>query len=241
MTTTKLRRAVTAGGLEVRTTANGVSVEGHASTFGQAYDMGWYQETVAPGAFARTLKTNPDVRLLVNHDGLPLARTRSGTLDLAEDNSGLYMRSTLDPTDPDVKRLVPKMARGDLNEMSFSFGLSEDGDEWSEDYTARTLRHLNLEGGDVSIVTYPANPNATVSLRSRALLKTPGKLRDLYRSVGTRSETRALLDNLTTDTTDEDLTALAVLLTTTHRKGTRGQHSGDTQLARIRHTILKYH
>ena len=238
---TTIRRIVTAKNLEVRTSSTGVTVEGHASTFNQSYDMGWYNETVAPGAFTRTLKTNPDVRLLVNHDGLPLARTRSGTLDLAEDNSGLYMRSTLDPTDPDVKRLVPKMARGDLNEMSFSFGLSEDGDEWSEDYTARTLRHLNLEGGDVSIVTYPANPNATVSLRSRALLKNAGKLRDLYRSVDPRSETRALLDNLTTDTTDEDLTALAVLLTTTHSKGTRGHHSGDTQLARIRHTILKYH
>ena len=91
----------------------------------------------------------------------------------------------------------------------------------------------------MSIVTYPANPNATVSLRSRALLKTPNKLRDLYRSVGTRSKTRALLDNLTTDTTDEDLTALAVLLGTTH-EATRGHHSTDTQLARIRHTILKY-
>ena len=238
MATTKLRRAVSVGGLEVRTTANGVSVEGHASTFNQSYDMGWYQETVAPGAFARTLKTSPDVRLLVNHDSLPLARTRSGTLDLSEDKSGLYMRSTLDPNDPDVKRLVPKMARGDLNEMSFSFGMSEGGDEWSEDYTARTLRHLNLEGGDVSIVTYPANPNATVSLRSRALLNSPKKLRDLYR--GAHSETRALLDNLTTDTTDEDLTALAVLLGTTHHEGTRGHHSGDTQLARIRHTILKY-
>ena len=239
MAVTKLRRAVTTGGLEVRTTAAGVSVEGHASTFGQAYDMGWYQETVARGAFARTLKTSPDVRLLVNHEGLPLARTRSGTLDLSEDKSGLYMRASLDSNDPDVKRLVPKMARGDLNEMSFAFGLSEDGDEWSEDYTTRTLRHLNLDGGDVSIVTYPANPNATVSLRSRALLKTPNKLRDLYRSVGTRSKTRALLDNLTTDTTDEDLTALAVLLGTTH-EGTRSHHSTDTQLARIRHTILKY-
>jgi len=238
MATTKLRRAVTTGGLEIRTTANGVSVEGHASTFNQSYDMGWYQETVAPGAFARTLKTSPDVRLLVNHDGLPLARTRSGTLDLAEDKSGLYMRSTLDPKDPDVMRLVPKLQRGDLNQMSFSFGMSEGGDEWSEDYTARTLRHLNLEGGDVSIVTYPANPNATVSLRSRALLKTPGKLRDLYR--GARSETRALLDNLTTDTTDEDLTALGLLLNTTRSEGTRGHHSGDTHLARLRHLIAEY-
>ena len=123
MALTKLRRAVTAGGLEVRTTANGVSVEGHAATFNQSYDMGWYEETVAPGAFARTLKTGPDVRLLVNHDGLPLARTRSGTLDLAEDKSGLYMRSTLDPKDPDVMRLVPKLQRGDLNQMSFSFGM----------------------------------------------------------------------------------------------------------------------
>ena len=203
MPTTLTRRMVTDGYLEVRTVGASITIEGHASTFNQPYNMGWYTETVAPGAFARTLGRNPDVTLLVNHDGLPLARTGSGTLELSEDESGLYTRATLDASDPDVKRLVPKMARGDLNKMSFAFGLTDGGDEWSEDYTSRTMRHLNLDGGDVSVVTHPANPNATVSMRSR-MLEDPEKLRMIYRSIteagdskgGLTPQMRSLLENL---------------------------------------------
>ena len=203
MPTTLTRRMVTEGDLEIRTAGTSITIEGHASTFNQPYNMGWYTETVAPGAFARTLGRNPDVTLLVNHDGLPLARTGSGTLELAEDESGLYTRATLDASDPDVKRLVPKMARGDLNKMSFAFGLTDGGDEWSEDYTSRTMRHLNLDGGDVSVVTHPANPNATVSMRSR-MLEDPEKLRSIYRSIseagdskaGLTPQMRSLLENL---------------------------------------------
>ena len=182
MPTTLTRRMVTEGDLEVRTVGGTITIEGHASTFNQPYNMGWYTETVAPGAFARTLGRNPDVTLLVNHDGLPLARTGSGTLELSEDESGLYTRATLDASDPDVKRLVPKMARGDLNKMSFAFGLTDGGDEWDESYTQRTMRHLNLDGGDVSVVTHPANPNATVSMRSR-MLEDPEKLRTMFRNI----------------------------------------------------------
>ena len=203
MPTTLTRRMVTEGDLEIRTAGTSITIEGHASTFNQPYNMGWYTETVAPGAFARTLGRNPDVTLLVNHDGLPLARTGSGTLELAEDESGLYTRATLDASDPDVKRLVPKMARGDLNKMSFAFGLTDGGDEWSEDYTSRTMRHLNLDGGDVSVVTHPANPNATVAMRSQ-MLEDPDRLRFMYRSLlecgdpttAVARQMRSLLENI---------------------------------------------
>jgi len=200
--TTLTRRLVTDGALEVRTVGSTITIEGHASTFDQPYDMGWYTETVAPGAFARTLGRNPDVTLLINHDGLPLARTQSGTLQLSEDASGLYTRASLDASDPDVKRLAPKMARGDLSKMSFAFGLTDGGDEWSEDYTVRTMRHLNLDGGDVSIVTHPANPNATVTMRSR-MFETPDKFRAIYRNLaesgapkGEAAYLRSVIENL---------------------------------------------
>ncbi len=195
MPVTKTRRMVTTGGLEWRSDSSGVTLEGHASTFNQAYDMGWYYETVAPGAFTRTLNAKPDVRLLINHEGLPLARTLSGTLDLAQDDSGLYMRSVLDPNDPDVQRIVPKMQRGDLNEMSFAFSTVKD--EWSKDYSSRILRELSLAGGDVSVVTYPANPNATVSMRSKILESVDvDRLRSAYAEIV--EESRAG-DTLTAD------------------------------------------
>jgi HK97 family phage prohead protease len=157
-------RRMAASVLEVRDNADGVTLTGYASTFNDPYDMGWYTETVDPGAFKRTLGQKPDVRLLINHDGLPLARTTSGTLTLDTDSRGLRVSTVLDPTDPDVAALVPKMRRGDLNQMSFGFRTIEDA--WSDNMSKRTMRSLVFNDGDVSVVTYPANPNASAAIRS---------------------------------------------------------------------------
>lgn len=216
MPVVKTRRLVTSGGLEFRSSSDGVTVEGHASTFNQPYSMGWYTEDVSPGAFTKTLSENPDVRFLINHEGLPLARTgAAGTLELSQDDSGLYVRSVLDPSDPDVQRIIPKMARGDLNQMSFAFGTVKD--TWAEDYSTRTLNELSLAGGDVSIVTYPANPNAGISLRSQ-MSGEPDRVRALYRTL-TEERTgkdalsmRAVLESLTLGDDDGELRELATLL-----------------------------
>jgi HK97 family phage prohead protease len=181
MPATKTMRNVRVTGLEWRDLeTDAPMLEGYASTFSQPYDMGWYTETVMPGAFTKTLSENPDVRLLINHEGLPLGRTRSGTLTLTEDAVGLKVSCALDISDPDVLRLLPKMKRGDLDEMSFAFRTIRE--VWDEAYSKRLLTELSLAGGDVSIVTYPANPNASVSVRAAALIQDePEKLRDLYR------------------------------------------------------------
>jgi hypothetical protein len=143
------------------------TIEGYAATFDQPYDLGAFREVVDQSAFKRTLGTGPDVRFLVDHQGQPLARTKSGTLELAPDSRGLHMRAkNLDMTDPDVQRLVPKVRRGDLDEMSFAFRVPTGGDEWDDGLTTRRLTNVELNGGDVSIVTYPANPNtAGLSMR----------------------------------------------------------------------------
>lgn len=157
-------RRMAVAGLEVRDESDGPTLSGYASTFNEPYSMGWYTETVKPGAFKRTLGQTPDVRLLINHAGLPLARTTSGTLVLEEDQRGLRVSAQLDPTDPDVQSLIPKMKRGDLNQMSFGFSTIEDS--WSQDMSQRSMIALDLNDGDASVVTYPANRTATASLRS---------------------------------------------------------------------------
>jgi HK97 family phage prohead protease len=163
MSQTERRMAATV--LEVRDDdSEGITLTGYASTFDDPYDMGWYTETVESGAFKRTLGRKPDVRLLLNHDGLPLARTTSKTLTLDTDSKGLRVSASLDPSDADVARMVPKMKRGDLNQMSFAFRV--DSDMWEDDFSKRTLRELDLNNGDVSVVTYPANPNASAAIRA---------------------------------------------------------------------------
>ena len=99
-------RRIAVKGLDVREAGDTVTLTGYASTFNQPYDMGWYTESVDSSAFRRTLAQNPDVRLLVNHDGLPLGRTTSGTLRLGTDDRGLSVSADLDTTDPDVARLA---------------------------------------------------------------------------------------------------------------------------------------
>jgi HK97 family phage prohead protease len=154
---------------EIRESDEGLlHFSGFASVTERAYDVAGYQETVKRGAFKRTLSENPDVVFLVNHAGLPLARTArpgyDGTLDLSEVDRGLKVEARFDPIDPDAARLAYKLRSGLLNEMSMAFRVSDD--VWSPDYTERTIRSLSLHGGDVSTVVFGANNASTGTLRT---------------------------------------------------------------------------
>ena len=111
---------------------------------------GEYTEVVVPGAFRITLTESPDVSLLIDHQGLPLANTKAGTMELAESERGLDVVARLDPANPMSKQVISGVTRGDIKEMSFSFrAVLQD---WNEDYTYRRLTQLNLHRGDVSVV-----------------------------------------------------------------------------------------
>ncbi len=134
-------------------------------SFDKAYGVrdskGVYEETIKQGAFKKTLQEQDDVRFLVNHDGIPLARTSSGTLELEEDDYGLFVKAELDPSNPTVAEVASAMKRGDLNEMSFAFQAIKD--EFDESGQNRSVNEARLF--DVSVVTYPANPWAGAKLR----------------------------------------------------------------------------
>lgn len=149
---------------EIRAEDDGIKVSGYAAVFNEEADIGgMFREQIAPGAFKDAVNRD-DVVFLINHDGLPLARTRSGTLILKEDDKGLYMETTLDPDDPDVKSIVGKMKRGDLDKMSFAFW--PDKQEWDDtkDPPLRTITQVTLH--DVAIVTTPAYDGTEIGLRS---------------------------------------------------------------------------
>lgn len=151
---------------EIRAEADGIKVEGYAAVFGQETDIGgMFREVIERGAFKDAIGRD-DVVFLINHDGLPLARTRSGTLTLSEDDHGLKISTTLDPEDPDVKSIAGKMKRGDLDKMSFAF--YPEIQEWDEngETPLRTIKQARLS--DVSIVTSPAYEGTEIALRSLA-------------------------------------------------------------------------
>jgi len=154
--------------VEIRAGDDGITVEGYAAVFDELADIGGhFHERIAPGAFKSAIGRD-DVVFLVNHDGLPLARTRSGTLTLLEDDRGLHIATRLDPSDPDVDRIVPKMKRGDLDKMSFAFRATKQ--EWDESGEIPIRTILEAELFDVSIVTTPAYSGTEIALRSRPAL-----------------------------------------------------------------------
>lgn len=129
---------------------------------------GPFIEVIRPGAFARTLRENPDIRALYNHDrGAPLGRTRAGTLALAEDELGLAFDLTLPDTQV-ARDLRESLRRGDIDGCSFYGYVVE---STLEDRPGLPALHTILDVELVEITpatTFPAYPTATVALRSVA-------------------------------------------------------------------------
>lgn len=176
---------------EMRAEGEKKRIVGHASVFDEwttlyeGRSFVW-REIVRPGAFRDAIKEKQDVRSLWNHDAnFPLGRTKSGTLELSEDDTGLL--SDTDPVDAQYARdLLLSIARGDVSQMSFAFTprrgdkttttekdgvlvadnggervtIYRDGERYIEE---RELLSLNLF--DVSPVTYPAYEQTDVGLR----------------------------------------------------------------------------
>jgi len=157
------RRTFTVQDVEARQTEDGtMRLRGYAAVFNDASVPLPFKETIAPGAFRKTLSETPDVRLLINHEGLPLARTKNGTLTLTEDERGLFMDAVIADTN-EGRDLYKLVERGDVDQMSFAFRVIRQ--KWNEDRSVRTLTEVSLADGDVSVVTYPAYPTTSVEAR----------------------------------------------------------------------------
>lgn len=139
-------------------------IVGYAAVYDQPYEVlggppfGW-SETIVSGAAAKSVSEQDDVFLFFDHEGMPLARTTSGTLRLESDRVGLFSDADVDPRSAYSLEIVHRLERGDLDAMSFAFQATRQ--EWNEDYTERTIREVRLF--DVSVVSFPANP-ATVAM-----------------------------------------------------------------------------
>ena len=147
--------------IEVRAEGD-MTITGYASVYDDQYDLGYFTERVAPGAFDGRL--DDDVRLLINHEGMPLARTTNGTLELTTDGRGLFYRAQLADTQ-EGRDLYKLIQRGDITQSSFAFTIDED--EWTADRKLRTIKRVGRLY-DVSPVTYPASPTTTVQARAMA-------------------------------------------------------------------------
>lgn len=142
-----------------------LKIIGYAARFNELSDEMWgMREKIAPGAFTEAIGKS-DVRALWNHDpNYVLGRTKNGTLQIREDEQGLFYEVT--PPDAQWARdLVESIKRGDVDQSSFAFTV--DVEQWDESNNPviRTIVKVR-ELYDVSPVTYPAYPTATSGVRS---------------------------------------------------------------------------
>lgn len=153
-------------------TDDGPVIEGYAAVFDrESEDLFGFREKIQRGAFAKTLSEKPDVRALWNHDhGQVLGRTKSGTLELEEDDTGLKMR--LRPPESAADK-IESIRRGDVDGMSFGFRVIKDSWDSSSSPQMRTLQEVELI--EVSPVTFPAYPATAGKLNVRSYLESIGE------------------------------------------------------------------
>jgi HK97 family phage prohead protease len=149
--------------LELRQDGDDNVVVGYGSVFNTlSNELGGFREIIAEGAFDGRL--NDDVRFLINHDGLPLARTTNGTLKLTTDERGLKYEAQVANTSLG-RDLIELMRNGTINQSSFAFVVEDDSWEVRDGVNVRTINKVSRLY-DVSAVTYPAYEEASVALRS---------------------------------------------------------------------------
>ena len=149
--------------LELREEGDSNVVVGYASVFNTlSNDLGNFKEIISPDAFEGRL--NDDVRFLINHEGLPLARTTNDTLKLTTDETGLRYEAKVANTSLG-RDLLELMRNGTINQSSFAFVVDDDSWEVKDGVNIRTINKVSRLY-DVSAVTYPAYEEASVALRS---------------------------------------------------------------------------
>ena len=149
---------------ELRAKPESRTIFGTATVFNSAYDMGWYEEMMDTDALADA--DMKDVVALFNHDqNMVLARTSSGTLKLNVTGNAMEYEFEA-PNTTLGNDLLEMVRRGDVYQSSFAFTV--DKEKWEENTGNKPKRIIRSikKVYDVSLVTYPANPDTMVAKRS---------------------------------------------------------------------------
>lgn len=189
-----------ASSFETRSDDNGMYIEGYFSVFNSNYEIyPGCTESVAPGAFSNTL--GGDIKALCDHDTrLVLGRNKAGTLELREDSHGLWGRITINPNDSDAVNLYERVKRGDVDQCSFGFDIVREESDFRDDGTVHfTIREVELF--EVSVVTFPAYAETSVSARKQDVAEIQKRKLDTWRMT---ARARLKGENHGTESTDAE-------------------------------------
>lgn len=142
-------------------------IEGYFAVFDSTTEL-WPGafESIAPGAFTEAI-TRDDVRALIDHETMyVLGRNISSTLELREDERGLWGSILINPNDQDAMNLYARVQRGDVSQCSFGFDILNEETEFFEDGSIKwTIKEVKLY--EVSVCTFPAYKETEVEARKK--------------------------------------------------------------------------
>lgn len=152
---------------ETREADGEMYISGYFAVFNSEYEM-WpgAVESIADTAFDGALAD--DIRCLIDHETrLVLGRNKNGTLTLKVDARGLWGEVRINPNDQDAVNLYERVKRGDVDQCSFGFDILDEEFEDRGDSVKWTIKKVKLY--EVSVVTFPAYEETSVSARKRQL------------------------------------------------------------------------
>ena len=153
--------------MNIRITNDSVEIEGYVNSVERlsrplTSRMGKFVERIKKGAFKRAIERNNDVHILLNHNwDKDLGSTKSGNLELTEDNIGLRARAVI--SDPET---IKKAKNGDL--VGWSFGFTDRDVDTHDEDGLRTRDVKDLDLYEVSLLDRtktPAYDGTLVSVR----------------------------------------------------------------------------
>jgi HK97 family phage prohead protease len=148
------------------TVENSVKIGGYAAVFDKPSEILYnsFIERIRPGAFKKTITEKDQVMLWDHNSQYILGRRSNGTLTLEEDEIGLKFECTL-PDTTYARDCMELIKRGDVKQMSFGFNvINEEWQDLEKPIQRRDILEIRLF--EVSIVTFPAYADTSVSLRS---------------------------------------------------------------------------
>ena len=156
-------------------------IEGYFAVFNSVYEITPdMTESVAAGAFSKTL--DGDVRALIDHETMyVLGRNQAGTLELREDDKGLWGSILINPNDQDAMNLYSRVERGDVNQCSFGFEILSEETDFRDDGTVHfTITEVRLH--EVSVCTFPAYAETSVQARKEDRAHEEERLNEIWRA-----------------------------------------------------------
>ena len=167
---------------QTRSANDDLFIEGYFSVFNSEYPL-WEgaSEIVKLGAFTNSV--SGDVRALINHDSsLVLGRTKAGTLTLRQDERGLWGSIRINRDDVDAMNLYARVQRGDVDQCSFGFDIKRETFVDLGDGKCRWEIEEVDPLYEVSVCTFPAYTETSVSARKQDLAEIEKRRAEAWRS-----------------------------------------------------------